>query len=199
MREAFTSSRFFPVAPRDLAPVAEEVTQHFRGQGFEVSSERSITNGWRISLHKGGLFKAVVGLKTALNIEIEPVTRGTQVTAGIGIFGQQVVPSLISALVFWPVLLTQLSGMVQNAKLDDEAIRVVEAALQRHAGVRVGAHAPMGTAEAAVGAAVPAGVGVGAGGWTGATVAAPAPRYCTECGAGLGEAARYCDQCGSRA
>jgi hypothetical protein len=33
--------------------------------------------------------KAIIGMKTALNIKIEPVANGTTVDAGVGIFGQQ--------------------------------------------------------------------------------------------------------------
>ena len=173
MQNAFKAERFVPITLSDHAPVADEVMQHFRGRGFEVAGEPSITRGWRVSLHKGGLFKAVVGLKTALNIEMEPVAGGTQITAGIGIFGQQFVPSLITAFVFWPVLLAQISGMVQNAKLDDEAIRVAEAALQRH------------------GVAVPAGS-------TSAAAATIGARFCVECGTRLTERAKFCGECGTK-
>lgn len=139
----FQSSRFFPISPPDLKPVGGDVLREFRGRGFEVKGEQGLTGGWFISIHKGGTFKAVVGMKTALNIRIEPVDGGTQVDAGIGIFGQQAIPTLITSLVFWPVLITQIAGMVQSAKLDDEAIQIVEAALIRHSGAAQAAAAPL--------------------------------------------------------
>lgn len=177
----FKSSRYFPISVPDLAPVAEEVIRDFRGRGFEVTGERSLTGGWLISLHKGGTFKAVVGMKTALNVTIEPAPGGTQVNAGIGIFGQQVIPTLISAMVFWPVLLAQIAGMVQNAKLDDLALEVVESALIRHSGRPVAV--PVGTLVDPRAAPAPS---------------APVGRFCTECGTSLGESAKFCVECGAR-
>lgn len=181
----FKSSRFFPIAPPDLAPVGEEVMREFRGRGFEVQGEQSLGGSWFISVHQGGTFKAIVGMKTALNIRIEPVEGGTQVNAGIGIFGQQVIPTLISSLVFWPILITQVAGMVQSAKLDDEALQIVEAALRRHA---PGMQAPQ-PQPAAPEAAAPASVPVGA----------MAGSFCSECGARLGPGAKFCSQCGASA
>jgi hypothetical protein len=189
----FKSSRFFPIVPPDLAPVGEEVMRDFRGRGFEVKGEQGLTGSWFISIHQGGTFKAVVGMKTALNIRIEPVQGGTQVEAGIGIFGQQVIPTLISSLVFWPVLITQVAGMVQSARLDDEALQVVEAALRRYA---VPAHpqppfaaAPQFSAPAAASPADPAAATVPVGTFPGG--------FCSECGARLGPGAKFCSQCGT--
>ena len=46
--------------------------------------------------------------------------------AGIGIFGQQVIPTLVMIFVAWPVLLTQIWGLVQQSKLDDKALAIAE-------------------------------------------------------------------------
>lgn len=129
----FSSDRLVPVAPPSLAPVAEEVADAFRARGFEVDAREGVTGGWLLSLRRGGLFKAVVGLKTALNVAIEPHRDGTHVEARIGIFGQQAIPAAIGFLVFWPVHVMQIAGLVRSAKLDDEALDAVEAALRRHA------------------------------------------------------------------
>ena len=185
---AFKSSRFFPLVPPDLAPVGQEVMRDFRGRGFEVTGEQSLTGSWFISIHQGGTFKAVVGMKTALNIRIEPVEGGTQVDAGIGIFGQQMIPTLISSLVFWPVLITQVAGMVQSAKLDDEALQIVEAALRRHA--TPAQPQPQFAPPAAAPADPPAAT---------VPVGALPGGFCSECGARLGPGARFCSQCGTSA
>src|ERR687897_28723 len=73
-----------------------------------------------------------VGMKTALNIRIEPVANGTTVEAGVGIFGQQAIPTAITLLVFWPVIIAQVWNMAQEAKLDEEALRVAEESLKAH-------------------------------------------------------------------
>ena len=53
-----------------------------------------------ISITKGGLFKAVLGMKTALKVTLLP--QGTEVSfeAGVGIWKQQAVPTIISMLIF---------------------------------------------------------------------------------------------------
>jgi hypothetical protein len=119
----FNSSKTFPYFVEDVAPVAQEVMDHFEGQDFEVTE----TN-----IPSGGTFKAIIGMKTALNIKIEPVANGTTVDAGVGIFGQQAIPTAITLLVFWPVLVAQVWNMAQESNLDDEALRVAEESLKAH-------------------------------------------------------------------
>ena len=90
------------------------------------------TGGVQVSIRRGGTFKAIIGLRSALNIRIEPQANGTRVEAGVGIFGQQAIPTAISLLVFWPVLVAQVWNMAQEAKLDEEALRVAEDSLNAH-------------------------------------------------------------------
>ncbi|MGH3145790.1 MAG: zinc ribbon domain-containing protein, partial [Rubrobacter sp.] len=68
-----------------------------------------------------------------LNIKIVPQANGTSVDAGVGIFGQQAIPTVITALVFWPVIIAQVWNMAQEAKLDEEALGVAEESLKAHA------------------------------------------------------------------
>jgi hypothetical protein len=170
---AFESFQSFPIVIPDLAPVAQDVMQHFALQGCEVKGEQTITRGWDISVHKGGNFKAVCGMKTALKIQIEPTSTATTAKAGIGIFGLQAIPTAISMLLFWPVLIPQIWGMVRQAKLDDEALRCIEASLKKYAGTASGPVA-------------------------GSTLASAAGKFCTNCGAKLPNAAKFCSECGTK-
>jgi len=129
----FDNTRIVDVAVDNLAPVAEQLMAHFRAQGYEVTGEPTILQGWHISLHHGGTFQAIVGTKTALNIDMTPVDGKTKCHVGIGIFGAQSVPTAISMLVFWPVLATQIWGLIKQAKLDDEALEVFENLLRQYA------------------------------------------------------------------
>jgi len=95
----------------------------------------------QVSIRRGGIFKAIIGLKTALNVRIEPVANGTKVEAGVGIFGQQAIPTAVTLLVFWPVILAQVWNMAQEAKLDEEALGVAEQSLKAHSEVSSGAAA----------------------------------------------------------
>jgi hypothetical protein len=168
---AFSTARIFETIVPDLAAVAQDVAQHFKEKGYEVNAQSTATRSWLISISKGGTFKAVLGMKTALNIELEPTEQGTSAKASVGIFGRQAVPALISLFVFWPVLITQIAGIVQQAKLDDEAIAVIERSLALHSG----------------GARPLVAVGVGT-----------AQSFCTSCGAKLQPGAKFCSACGVR-
>jgi hypothetical protein len=128
----FNSSKTVPYNVEDLAPVAKDVMDHFESQDYEVTETLIPTGGVQVSIRRGGTFKAIIGLKTALNIKIEPVANGTTVEAGVGIFGQQAIPTAITLLVFWPVLVAQVWNMAQESNLDDEALRVAEESLKAH-------------------------------------------------------------------
>jgi hypothetical protein len=130
----FTSSRYFSVTPPDLERVARDVMDHFRRQGFEVACEPIASRGWKVSISRGDAFKAVLGMKTALNVEIEPYMAGVMARAHVGLFELQAIPTALSVFVFPPVALAQIWGMVQQFKLDDEALDCVERSLLARAG-----------------------------------------------------------------
>jgi hypothetical protein len=135
----FNSSNTVPYVVEDLAPVAQDVMRHFESQDYEVTEAPIPTGGVQVSIRRGGTFKAIIGMKSALNIKIEPQANGTKVEAGVGIFGQQAIPTAITLLIFWPVLVAQVWNMAQEAKLDEEALGVAEESLKTHS-----AEAPSG-------------------------------------------------------
>jgi hypothetical protein len=129
----FNSSHTVPYHVEDFSPVAQDVMGHFENQNYEVTETLIPTGGVQVSIRRGGVFKAIIGLKTALNVKIEPVANGTKIEAGVGIFGQQAIPTAVTLLVFWPVIIAQVWNMAQEAKLDEEALRVAEESLKAHA------------------------------------------------------------------
>jgi hypothetical protein len=137
----FNSSKTVPYVVEDLTPVAQDVMGHFESQDYEVTEAHIPTGGVQVSIRKGGTFKAIIGLKTALNIKIVPEANGTRVEAGVGIFGQQAIPTAITLLVFWPVLVAQVWNMAQESKLDEEALGVAEESLKAHSQAPSGAAA----------------------------------------------------------
>src|ERR687890_1342554 len=128
----FNSTKTVPYVVGDLAPVAQDVMRHFEQQDYEVIETNIPTGGVQVSIRRGGTFKAIIGMKTALNIKIVPVANGTTVDAGVGIFGQQAIPTAITLLVFWPVIIAQVWNMAQESKLDEEALDVAEESLKSH-------------------------------------------------------------------
>lgn len=162
----FGSTKIFSTQVTDISGVMDDVKGYFLGKGYEVSVENT-TQGGFISLSKGGLFKTVLGMKTALNVEIRQMAGGLSVEAKVGIFQQQAIPTLIMLFVAWPVVLTQIGGLVQQAKLDDELMMVVENAINN----RQNCAAPVGGNEFCVSC--------------GASIAAGSA-FCSACGAKQG-------------
>lgn len=144
----FSTTHIVPIVPSDLGPVGEDVMRHFAMEGYTVSGTRLSSGGWYISMYKGDWFRAILGLKTALNITIDPQPTGTLVQARIGIFELQTLPTVITIFVFAPVILGQIWGIVQQQELDEKAVRFVEDRISFYAGSRVTTPAP-DTARAA--------------------------------------------------
>lgn len=64
-----------------------------RYDGYEVDGIKLPFGDWNISIKKRDLFKAVLGLQTALKIKISLAVPHVHVKAGVGIFGQQIIPT----------------------------------------------------------------------------------------------------------
>jgi len=125
----FNTHKIINADPSLIPMMSNKILTHFRAEGYEVDVQVSDLGTHDISLTKGGLFKAVLGLRTALKITLKPESGRISFDAGIGIFGQQLIPSLIMYFVYWPVLLTQLWGLVQQSQLDDIALRLAESVI----------------------------------------------------------------------
>lgn len=129
----FKSEKTYQASPDLIPSLGRSVSDNFRRDGFETSVEDLASGGVDISITKGGTFKAVVGLKSALKVKIVPEGRDAlHVEAGVGIFGQQAIPTAISMVLAWPVLIPQIWGMVQQSKLDDRALEYVRQAIELH-------------------------------------------------------------------
>ena len=122
----FNTHKIINADPSLIPAMADKITGYFKADGYDVDIQVSDLGTHDISLTKGGTFKAVLGLKTALKVTLKPEYDKVSFDAGIGIFGQQIIPALVMYFVAWPVLLTQIWGMVQQAKLDDTALMLAE-------------------------------------------------------------------------
>lgn len=107
-----------------ITEIANRIQEQFIYEGYEVKTDSLSSGGYDISITKGGIFKAVLGMKTALKITLIPQGNNVLFEAGVGIWGHQAIPTIISMLFFWPVLITQIWGMVEQAKLDDKALEL---------------------------------------------------------------------------
>lgn len=166
----FKTEKILRADAKLIPGIADEIAADFKSDLFEVNVQNFVSGGADISLSKGGLFKAVLGLKSALKITMLPTSGGISFTAGVGIFGQQVIPTIISWCFFWPVLVTQISGMIKQAKLDDRALAVAERYIASHTD---GA------------ASMPNG-------------GMPKAKFCSACGNPLASESAFCVHCGAK-
>lgn len=156
----------------DLIPaIADRICTAFAADGYEVNRENLMSGGVDISVTKGGLFKAALGMKTALKITLIPQGNDSiAFDAGVGIFGQQVVPTIIMWFFAWPVLITQIWGMVQQSKLDDKALAIAQSVVAEH-----GAPYRHGAFDRPAGG-----------------------KFCTGCGSPLPPGGKFCPNCGAK-
>lgn len=161
--------------PSLIPAIADRICQVFTLDGYEINRDNLMSGGTDISVTKGGLFKAVLGMKTALKITLIPQANAISFEAGIGIFGQQAIPTVIMLFFAWPVLLTQIWGLVQQAGLDDKALAAAQAVINENGG---------NTYRDALTTALQHAYG--------------SAKFCTNCGARLPENAHFCSNCGSQ-
>lgn len=163
--------------PSLIPAIADRISQLFAAEGYEIKRDNLLSGGVDISVTKGGMFKAIVGMKTALKITLIPQSDSISFEAGVGIFGQQALPTVISMLFFWPVLLTQIWGLVQQSKLDDKALAAAQAVINENR-----------AASQAYGPVPPPFTG---------DFSSASSKFCTNCGSKLPDNARFCSNCGS--
>lgn len=128
---AFSSTRIFNVSPNLIQPIAEDVATQLTAEGYDVDVESSLGNDVQISLSKGGMFKKVLGLQTALNVMLSDQGDSIKAEATVGIFKQQVIPTLIMLFITWPVIVTQIVGLVKQSHLDDHIMELIDSAISQ--------------------------------------------------------------------
>ena len=166
----FKSSKIINGSPSLIPQVGRDVMNYFLAEGYDVKGDSLISGGYDISVSKGGMFKAVLGMKTALKIVIRPQGGQIAMESGVGIFGQQAIPTAISMLFFWPVLIPQIWGIVKQSKLDEKSIEIAEASIIRHS---------KGTVSSS-------------------SAQAQNNIFCTQCGTPNAEGVKFCRECGGK-
>lgn len=122
----FNTKKILYGSPLLIPTIANNLQSNFQADGYDVTIDALSSGGYDISIAKGNMFKAILGMKTALKITLLPQNGNIYFEAGVGIFGKQIIPTLVMWYVAWPVLLTQIWGMVQQSKLDDKALEIAQ-------------------------------------------------------------------------
>lgn len=130
----FKSTHLFYDVAACSDTVAKNLMTSMRYEGYEVDGVKLPSGDWDISIKKGNLFKAVLGMQTALKIVISPAAPHVYVKAGVGIFGQQVIPTILTLCVWWPFAITQIWGLVRQSKLDKIVLDMIQSEFERISG-----------------------------------------------------------------
>lgn len=131
----FKSTQTFQTSPDIIPVVVSEVSEVLKQEQYEVYSELLTSGGADISITKGGVFKAIVGLKTALKVNIVPNgNESFTAEAGVGIFGAQAIPTALTMLVAWPVMIPQIWGLIEQSKLDEHVLDLIQQSLDKNRG-----------------------------------------------------------------
>ena len=126
---AFTTKKTLYGNASQIPAVAEQIRQAFAADGYEVRIDNPAT-GQEIYIAKGGFVKAALGLRSALKVTMKPARDGNiNFEAGVSIFKQQLVPTVITMCFFSPVVIAQIWGMIKQSKLDEKAVAIAERAL----------------------------------------------------------------------
>lgn len=128
----FKSKRLFYAPHSYISFVANDIEQEMKLDGYTIDRQHMANGGFIILISNSNIFKAILGLKTALKIKICPLKDGFYVEAGVGILGQQILPTIIMLLLFWPVIFTQLYGIIKQSNLDDRIIQISNDCVLRH-------------------------------------------------------------------
>ena len=126
---AFTTKKTLYGNASQIPAVAEQIRQAFAADGYEVRIDNPVT-GQEIYITKGGFVKAALGLRSALKVRMKH-SRDCNINfeAGVSIFKQQLVPTVITMCFFSPVVIAQIWGMIKQSKLDEKAVAIAERAL----------------------------------------------------------------------
>ena len=127
----FTSTKVFKVSPDRIPDMARTLEIELRKDEYETRSDMLLGGDMIVSLTKGGLFKAIVGMKTALKVELRSDNGNVLAKTSVGVWGHQIVPTVIMLLWFWPILITQIWGLVQQSRLDTRVMEILAKAAEK--------------------------------------------------------------------
>lgn len=68
-----------------IPAIANSIREKFQNDGYEVAMDALSSGGYDISITKGNIFKAVLGMKTALKVTLLPQDNNIHFEAGVGI------------------------------------------------------------------------------------------------------------------
>ena len=157
---------------KNVLAAANEQVANLMSQGYEVSRNDLANGDVFLSVTKSGFFRTVSGFKTAINLSLKPVGGGKfEAISKFGFWETQGVPTALTLLVFWPLVIAQTMGYRTQQQLNDKIIALVRKSLGKAKTKQSAAPDPTQESSGA---------------------------FCPECGAPCGGSAAFCPQCGKK-
>ena len=128
----FISMKVIYGSPSRIPYIAEEIRKSFTADKYEVRIV-SLSSGNEIYITKGGMFKADIGLRSAMKVKMIPSRDGyIDFEASISIVKQQLMPTFITECMLSPVVIAQIWSIIRQSRLDEKALEVVENIVYRN-------------------------------------------------------------------
>ena len=133
---AYTSIKTLMASPTQIPSIAEMIENDFRQEGFEVTSQTSVTGELMLVMNKKGFLRSFFGLDQRLYVKMNASGDKTYFEARSNILVKAIVYQVILtiaelllpflALLFFAMEVTYIVGLVKQAKLDNRALAVAE-------------------------------------------------------------------------
>lgn len=124
----FTSTKSFKANPEFIPFVTRKIKEDFESKGFEFVTTSASMNRTVFKVVKSNLVRNITGLKQGLEVTINRNGENIDIEAKGTVVRDQALASVISLLVTWPVLITQVIGLINQSKLDTRVITVADTA-----------------------------------------------------------------------
>ena len=124
----FTSFKSYDASATFIPFAATRIRESFSADGFEINQKPGACNKTVLEVTKSNLFKSAVGLRQGLEITLGNEGGRIAVEVRGTVLKNQLVASTLSFFFFWPVIIPQVIGMINQSGLDDRAIGVIDSA-----------------------------------------------------------------------
>lgn len=179
---AFKSEKMLYGDPKYISDIGNAICESFKRDSFDVVIVELVSGGVIISLSKGNMLKSLIGMTSALEVKIVPKDGNIFIKAAVA---QQVVLAIITALIFLPLIIPQILGMVRHSKLGNKAVEIAEAELASLQCMEL-----ENTKEYT---AVPENLKV----TNTQEIKENSVRFCTSCGTKIEDDSQFCPKCGA--
>lgn len=124
----FDSSKRYEVSFSFIPSAVNAIKTVFEAEGFEFEKKTGTLSKTVVEVTKGDLVRQAIGLKQGLQITLEHDGQYVNVEAKGIVVKNQLIASAIALFVTWPVLIPQIIGLINQSKLDEKAIAVIDSA-----------------------------------------------------------------------